>query len=149
METLARLDAASLAAYSRLAELAEKGNDWPVVYANAQRYLAVDPLTITPHQYLAKAAESLGRPEEAITAYRRVLLLDPKDPADVHFRLARLLQNSEPEKAKRHVLMSLENAPRYREAQRLLLKLHDRQTAQSDAAPAATPTPHETSEATP
>jgi uncharacterized protein HemY len=52
-------------------------------------------------------------------------LLDPADAAQVHYQLARLLHargNAEAE-AKRHVLQALEEAPRFREAQRLLLQL--------------------------
>jgi hypothetical protein len=47
----------------------------------------------------------------------------PPDPAEVHFRLARLLDASGDPAARRHVLKSLEAAPRYRAAQQLLLKL--------------------------
>jgi hypothetical protein len=52
-------------------------------------------------------------------------LLDPPDPAAAHYQLARLLHargGSESE-AKRQVLESLEDAPRFRDAQRLLLEI--------------------------
>ncbi|MEX0585187.1 MAG: hypothetical protein WD176_00995, partial [Pirellulales bacterium] len=46
------------------------------------------------------------------------------DPATLHYRLARLLaETGEPADARRHVLLALERAPRYREAQALLLTL--------------------------
>ena len=50
---------------------------------------------------------------------------DMGDPAQVHFQLAKLLHargGSETE-ARRHVLKSLEEAPRFRDAQRLLLEI--------------------------
>jgi len=47
-------------------------------------------------------------------------LLEP----DIHFRLARALHaTGQPAEAKRHVLLALEEAPRFREAQQLLLQL--------------------------
>ena len=52
-----------------------------------------------------------------------MLLFDPPDPADVHFRLARLLRQAGDPAAKRQVLQALEEAPRFREAQRLLLDI--------------------------
>jgi hypothetical protein len=41
----------------------------------------------------------------------------------VHFRLARLLHEDRQPSAKRHVLLALEEAPRFRTAQRLLLEI--------------------------
>jgi hypothetical protein len=52
-----------------------------------------------------------------------MLLLDPPDPAEVHFRLARLLRKAGDPAAKRHVLQALEEAPRFRDAHRLLLEI--------------------------
>jgi hypothetical protein len=52
------------------------------------------------------------------------LVLDPLDLAETHFRLARLLhEDGKTEEARRHVLQSLEQAPRYLEAHRLLLEI--------------------------
>jgi tetratricopeptide (TPR) repeat protein len=120
---LAALDADAVDAYLRLMELAAATKDWPVVAENARRYLAVNPLVSQPHRWLARASEELKRPAEAIAAYQTVLLLDPPDPADVHFRLATLFTPTDAKSAKQHVLMALEEAPRFREAHELLLKL--------------------------
>jgi hypothetical protein len=50
--------------------------------------------------------------------------LEPIDPAELHFRLAILLDRAgDLEGAKRHALESLEEAPRYREAHRKLLEI--------------------------
>ncbi len=120
---LAALDADAVDAYLRLMELAAATKDWPVVAENARRYLAVNPLVAQPHRWLARASEELKQPQEAIAAYQTVLLLDPADPAEVHFRLANLFHPTDAKSAKQHVLMALEEAPRFREAHELLLKL--------------------------
>ncbi len=120
---LAALDADAVDAYLRLMELAATTKDWLVVAENARRYLAVNPLVAQPHRWLARASEELKQPTEAIAAYQTVLLLDPPDPADVHFRLAKLFNPTDAKSAKQHVLMALEEAPRFREAHELLLKL--------------------------
>jgi hypothetical protein len=53
--------------------------------------------------------------------------LDPIDPADVHFRLAmHLTELSELSAARREVLRSLEEAPRFRAAHRQLLVILDK-----------------------
>jgi tetratricopeptide (TPR) repeat protein len=109
----------------RLIELSAAEKDWAAAANDANQLLAVNPLIAAPYAALAQAEDALGDNEQAIAAYRRLLLLDPADPAEVHFQLARLLHargNAEPE-AKRHVLQALEEAPRFREAQRLLLQI--------------------------
>ena len=53
-----------------------------------------------------------------------MLQLDPTDPAEVHYQLARNLnRQGDGGAARRHVLKALEEAPRYRDAHRLLLEL--------------------------
>jgi tetratricopeptide (TPR) repeat protein len=111
--------------YLRLIELSLAAKDWAPAAKYANLLLAVNPLISAPYAALAEAEDALGQGDQAIEAYRRLLLLDPPDPALVHYQLARLLHargNAEAE-AKRHVLQALEEAPRFREAQRLLLQL--------------------------
>jgi len=111
--------------YLRLIELSVAAKDWASAAKYANLLLAVNPLISAPYAALAQAEDALGQGEQAIAAYRRLLLLDPPDPAQVHYQLARLLHargNAEAE-AKRHVLQALEEAPRFRDAQRLLLQL--------------------------
>ncbi len=123
LEKWAVLDDSSLDAYLRLMELAESSKEWNVVAKNADRYLAVDPLVPQPYRFLARASEEVGNRDQAVSAYSKLLLLDPPDPADVHFRLAKLLREKSNSEAKRHVLKALEEAPRFREAHQLLLEL--------------------------
>jgi tetratricopeptide (TPR) repeat protein len=124
LEELATRNADVTDAHLRLIELGEELKDWQCVADNARRLLAVNPLIVAPHRSLAKAAEALGERDEAIRSYQALLTFDTADPALTHFRLATLLKVSgQQAKAKRHVLMALDEAPRYREAHRLLLEL--------------------------
>lgn len=129
LNRLAQLDADATDAFLRLMELASETQDWPAVAANAERYLAVNPLVPPPHRYLARACEALHKPKEAIAAYEVLLRLDPADLTDVHFRLAKLLHAEGNPAAKRHVLQALEEAPRFREAHRLLLSIAEKPVA--------------------
>jgi tetratricopeptide (TPR) repeat protein len=126
LEELAVRDGDAITAYLRLIELDQAVGDWPSVAKNARRVLAVNPLVPTPHRKLAAAAEHLTAPNEALAAYRAVALLDDTDPAGVHYQLAKLLRDAgKPQEARREVLRSLEEAPRFREAHQLLLELVD------------------------
>ena len=128
----------------RLMEMAAAEKDWNAVREQAEQVLAVNPLVPQPHRFLAQAAEALGERKLAIEAQRTLLLLDPLDRADHHYRLARLLaQEKQLPEARQEVLRALEEAPRFRDAHRLLLEIVERGgTAAGPAtspAPAATP----------
>jgi len=125
---LAARDADDLDTFLRLTQLCDAAKDWACVAQNAERFLAVNPLLAEPYHYLASASETLSKNSTAIQAYQTMLLLDPPDPADAHFRLARLLHQAGDPTAKRHVLQALEEAPRFRDALKLLIELtHDSQ----------------------
>jgi len=142
LTTLGNLEADDLDTYSRLMELNSAIKDWPAVAKNAERFLAVNPLISQPYRHLARAAEELGQRDAAIQACRTLLMLDPPDPAGAHFQLARLLHQAGDPGAKRHLLQALEEAPRFREAHRLLLKMAETTTpTPPPAPPAALPAP--------
>ena len=122
----------SLAAFNRLLELAKEREDWKQLESNALRLLALNPLLQEPHRQLAKASESLKKPEQAIQSWNSLLHLDPSDPANVHFRLATLLQKLQPQSAKRHLLQALEQAPRFRDAHRMLQEFPETREGPSD-----------------
>ncbi len=133
-ETLSRFaekDDQAVDAYARLMEMAGETQDWPTVLTNAERYLAVDPLVPVPYRHLAKASEATGQARVAIAAYQALLQLDPANPAEVHYHLAKLLYEAGEPEAKRHILQALEEAPRYREALRLLRQMHSEQRQSS------------------
>jgi tetratricopeptide (TPR) repeat protein len=122
----------------RLMDLAAGEKDWKAVGDVASQLLGINPLIATPHRYAAMAAEALGDRAKAIEARRTLLMLDPLDKADHHYRLAKLLaEDNQLPAAKREVLQALEDAPRFREAHQLLLELVDK----LPAAPAPTPAP--------
>jgi tetratricopeptide (TPR) repeat protein len=124
--------------YVRLMELGDREEDWESVVVNAERALAVNPLLPAPHRYLARAAEQMEDAERAIQCYRALLEMDPADPAELHYRLAaNLHRTGQSEQARRHVLMSLEEAPRYRDAHRLLLAILAANGSQRDASQSA------------
>jgi tetratricopeptide (TPR) repeat protein len=138
LQTFARQEFDFQYSEARLIELYEAQTNWPEVAKHAERLLAINPLISQPHRALAKAGMAMGNSGLAITAYRRLLLLDPPDPVDVHFQLARLLheQGGAGDEAERQVLQALEEAPRYRDAQRLLLEIKD-ESPKPDTSPAA------------
>ncbi|MBX3748280.1 MAG: tetratricopeptide repeat protein [Verrucomicrobiae bacterium] len=123
LERWASVDGEAIDAYLRLMELARAESDWPAVEQNALRFLAVNPLVAPPYRHLARASEHLGNLPDAIGHYRTLLRLDPPNPGDVHFQLARLLEPSSPPAARRHALEALEEAPRHRAALQLLRRL--------------------------
>ncbi len=125
LDKLATVSSDATYAYGRLMEIGTEQEKWPEVVDNGEKYLAVYPLSAAVYSQLGRANEELGRDEQALESYRRLLLLDPEDPADVNYRMARLLQERDPAAAKRHVLEALADAPRFRQAHRLLLKIVD------------------------
>lgn len=121
---LATMEADAIDAYLRLMELGSAAREWTNVIENAERYLAVNPLLPQPYRHLAQASEELSQTDRAIQAYRILLQLDPPDPAEAHYRLALLLHRKGDPGAKRQVLQALEEAPRFRDALRLLLQIN-------------------------
>ena len=136
---LASLDGDALDAFLRLGEIGVAAKDWKLVYENSRRALGVNPLVAQPHRLLAQSAEAEGHDDDAIAASRTLLRLDPPDPAEAHFRLARLLHKHHDPEAKRQVLQALEEAPRFRDAHRLLRELQRELSPQSNAGASAKP----------
>jgi len=126
-------------------ELAAAENDWKAVRAAATDLAGVNPLIAPPHRYAARAAEALGERAPAIEAWRTLLLLDPLDLADHHYRLAKLLaEDNQLPAAKQEVIRALEEAPRFRDAHRLLLEIVEKLPASPSpvaTAPSTAPTP--------
>ena len=106
---------------------------------NAERLLAVNPMLEAGWRGRGQALEAAGATEiaparrRAVTAYERLLLLEPADQADVRLRLAKLLKNKDRRAAQRHLLEALAEAPRLRAGHQLLLELAGRRS--KDAAP--------------
>jgi tetratricopeptide (TPR) repeat protein len=146
LEKHVALSAEAIEPRVRLMELAAAEKDWPAVRAQAEQVLGINPLVPTPHRHVARAAEATGDRPLAIEARRTLLTLDPLDRADHHFQLARLLyaENKLPE-ARQEVVRALEEAPRFRDAHRLLLEIVEK----SEPPTPTPPEPAEPKEATP
>lgn len=130
LEQFVSISSEGVAANLRLIELQTADADWTELSRTARRLQGVDPLLRAAHEAAAVTAEQQDKPELVVTSLRRVLVLEPDDPADAHYRLARALHSLRrfPD-AKRQVLKALEEAPRYREAHQLLLRIVQDQSA--------------------
>lgn len=149
----AKLDSDALASCLRLLELCSADKDWPAVVQYAEAAIAINPLLAAPHRHLATAAEQIGDNPRTLAGLKAQLALDALDLADAHFRIAKAYRRQRNlAAARRHVLLALEEAPRYREAQKLLVALIDAvqppRAPEPDEAPTA-PEPDEAVKATP
>src|SRR6185369_11530359 len=117
LEDLAALSDDDVEMFGRLVELTTKASEWSAVQKHTARWLAVNPLLATPHRAAAAAAEALHDDVLAIESYQALLLLQPFDPADVHLKLASVLERrGDLPTAKKHALLALEETPRFRAA---------------------------------
>lgn len=108
----------------RLAQvLSERGAaEQSIEYLEEVNY--VDPLNKKLHQMLGDLYLAADRGEEAVREFRVLLGLQPIDSSEAHYQLGQALyQIGDLEAARHQALLSLEIAPRYKEAQKLLLKL--------------------------
>ena len=121
-EVMKRTSRASPAVYRLMAMEAEAGN-WDEALYWAERVIAVNPYIKRAQRRRAESLENLGRPDDAIANYRRILAMGAENPSQIHYRLASLLKTKEPVTAKRHILDALVGSPRYREAHKLLLEM--------------------------
>ena len=113
-----------LDAYRRLAEIYQGRADWEKVRGIVERMLAVNPLRVEPYRWLATAGENLQ--DEGVTsrALECLLEFETTDLAQTHYRIAKIkLRQNQISAAKRHVLLALEEAPRFRDALKLLIKI--------------------------
>jgi len=89
-----------------------------------ERVNYIYPMDGAQHQQLGLLLLDLNENAGAIREFQAVLARDPIDPAQAHFNLARAYnQNHQPEQAKDELISSLEAAPGFRPAQKLLLEL--------------------------
>ena len=134
MQTLAEhleYSADDLEAALRLQELCEQQKQQDRVVAVGKMIFAIDPFQPTALNRTATAAESIGQTEVAVSTLNSLLQVQKDDAARLHFRIAALLKLTDPESARRHILLSLAQAPRYRDAHKLLLELVPETPAES------------------
>ena len=112
------------------AELRENLGDSTGARAPLERLIWMTPYDIPLHVRLAKLAARAGDHVAELRERRAVVALDPPDPLDAHYELARALANSgDVTAARREVLGVLEQAPAFEKAQTLLLELKNRTSA--------------------
>jgi hypothetical protein len=88
-----------------------------------QLIFAADPFRTAPLQRTVDAAIADHNTPTAVAALEALLQLQPDDAPRLRFRIAQLLRTSDPTAARRQLLLALEQAPRFRDAHRLLLEL--------------------------
>jgi len=122
LRELASRSAEAWTAYDRLMELDLEAERWPELEKNTRQARAINPFSKRLHYCAGCAHEALDRKEEAVTSFEKLLTLKPANPSEVRYRLAGLMRDDQPEVARRHLLDALADAPRYRDAHRLLLE---------------------------
>jgi tetratricopeptide (TPR) repeat protein len=108
----------------RLGDWSKEAGDSAKAIEAYDEVLYVWPADEDLHVKLGDLLLDAGRGKEALREYQAAVAMDPLDKAAAHYRLAETYYTlRDSEKARRHVLMSLEAAPSYRPAQKLLLEL--------------------------
>ena len=117
----------------RLQELCELQHQPDRVVELGMIIFAIDPFQPAALNRTAAAAEAMGQTVTAVNALNSLLQIQKDDAARIHFRIATLQKSTAPESARRHVLLSLAQAPRYRDAHKLLLELVPRTSSETPA----------------
>lgn len=127
METLKKkiaLSSDALPSLRRLISIAREEKEWDAIYDYAQKFIAINPLLPEGHEAIADAAVGREKPSDAVASLRALARMDPVDPAAIDYRLASALRDvGNLEQSKHHVIRALVEAPRYRDAHRLLLEI--------------------------
>ncbi len=122
LRELADRSAEAWKAYDRLMELDLEAERWPELEKNTHRARAINPFSKRLHYCAGCAHQALDRKQDAVSSFEKLLTLKPANPSEVRYRLAGLMRDEQPEVARRHLLDALVDAPRYRDAHRLLLE---------------------------
>lgn len=108
----------------KLAKWQEEAGDRKGAIETLQRLIFIYPLGEEIHTRLGALYLAENRAEAAVREYNVLLASKPSDEAGSRYQLARALHEAKrPEEAKEQLLMSLEVAPGFKPAQRLLLEL--------------------------
>jgi len=106
------------------ADLREKLGDSTGARAPLERLLWISPYDVTLHERLADLAARAGDHKTALRERRAVIALNPPDPIEARYQLARALAASgDVTAARRELLGVLEQAPSFEKGQAFLLEL--------------------------
>jgi hypothetical protein len=124
LERYAKVGGRSPDTLKQLATLLEEAGNKKEAAAVLDRLNYIQPIDEDLHRRLGDLWLSLGDTAGAIREYQAVLAKAPTDPAASHFSLAKAYQaENRPDAAKDELLLSLEAAPGFRPAQKMLLEL--------------------------
>lgn len=124
LERYARVGGRNPGTLKKLATLSEEAGRKKDAAAALERLNYIYPIDEDLHRRLGDLWLAVDNVPAAIREYRAVLARKPTDPAATHYNLARAYRiANKPEEAKEQLLLSLESAPGYRPAQKLLLEL--------------------------
>ncbi|MGB7325673.1 MAG: tetratricopeptide repeat protein [Rubripirellula sp.] len=121
---ITQLTSDSLSSLDRLIQIARDQGDYNSMQSFGQQFLAIQPLIETGHTAVVDASEELGAHDQAVQSLSALAMMEPVDPAAIDFRKAKSLAKLNRKlDAKLAVLKALDEAPRFRDAHRLLLEL--------------------------
>lgn len=112
----AQIEVLPIDQYQRLVELAESGEDWSTVEKFSREQLAINPFSFQPYKKLAVAYERMSDLPQAYQYWNKALSLASSGKADIHYKMFELSRISDPDRAYGHLLESLADAPRHRQA---------------------------------
>ncbi len=114
-------------ALKKLAKLEEENGDKAMAAAALKRLIYIAPVGDEDlHRKLGEYYLDLKQPERALPAFQAQLASKPVDPAGAYYNLARsLVALSRPKEAQEALFQSLELAPGFKPAQKLLLELEN------------------------
>jgi tetratricopeptide (TPR) repeat protein len=124
LECYAKVGGRSPDTLKQLATLLEEAGNQKEAAEVLDRLNYIQPIDEDLHRRLGDLWFSLGNTAGAIREYRAVLAKAPTDPAASHFNLAKAYRSANQlDAAKDELLLSLEAAPGFRPAQKMLLEL--------------------------
>ena len=133
LEQLFKVASDALPGLTRYIEMEKDAEAWESVRQLADRAMEIQPLAPSLHQIKADACRALETPEAALRSLQALRAMDPVDVAGLDFRTAEALAGAgRIDAAKSHVIDALMQAPRYRDAHRLLLVLLAEEESKAD-----------------
>lgn len=124
LEKLLALDAGSFPAARRLLEIASDGASPHAAADAARAVLAIHPAQPDALLALARSQAAGGRVPDAGATLEGLLALDPPESAGIRMEYARLLASHGDPRARRQVLLVLEQNPRFEAALNLLQEIN-------------------------
>jgi tetratricopeptide (TPR) repeat protein len=124
LEKYAQIGGRNPATLRKLADMQVEAGQPQAAVKTYERLMYIYPLGDEPHRKLGELYMTAGNKEGAVREFGVAVAAKPTDEAGARFNLARALLSAErKEEAKEQLLMSLEIAPGYKPAQKMLLEL--------------------------